>query len=125
MKKAFAIITFVLVAVFYCFAIETMPLYAHDSTGDFPQEESAEKTSFFSLTSGHLTARPPSSQNSGNNNTQPVFADFNYFCNGLLAIIASKEPLFTSAYTQYSFCAINFLIEQKKSNLLYPFHYFW
>lgn|GEM_PF-1168571 len=37
----------------------------------------------------------------------------------------SKESVLRAEYTQYNNYSVNFLIEQRKTDLLFPYHFFW
>lgn len=129
MKNVLTIIAFALMAVLYCFANDTLSFYAIDSTDNSSkkenrQREDAEKSAFFSLTSVSLNARPPLTQSLAQTASQVVSFIFNSFPK-LEYAAHGNEALFASLFAQYSIFSISLLIEQKKSELLFPAHYFW
>ncbi|AVI51125.1 hypothetical protein C5O00_08035 [Pukyongia salina] len=37
----------------------------------------------------------------------------------------SKESVLSAEFTQYNNYSVNFLIQQRKADLLFPYHFFW
>jgi hypothetical protein len=57
-------------------------------------------------------------------NNLPVPKFKNYFT-GLEAFLKATDLLYGSEYSQYTTFTRTFLINHRKSDIIFPFHYFW
>jgi hypothetical protein len=64
-------------------------------------------------------------ESSVNNYTSAPVPNFKNPTNGVWAIFKTTEQLFESTYSQYTRISRNFLIQHRKTDLIFPFHYFW
>jgi hypothetical protein len=122
-KNQIRILSVVVIAAIYCFAIGTA--FNSLNNSDFSNSSSSlqEKTiSDFSAKLFYPTAASESSVNNYNNLPTPSFK--NPF-NGLWAIHNTSEQLLETTFSQYTNASRNFLIHNRKTDLIFPFHYFW
>ena len=68
------------------------------------------------------TSQSESSVNNFNNFPAPGFK--NLF-DGLWAITKTTEQFYEAVFSQYTSFSINFLIQHRKTDIIFPFHYFW
>ncbi|MDP3313503.1 hypothetical protein [Lutibacter sp.] len=59
------------------------------------------------------------------NSTFGQTSNFRIFCEDYLTFPEVVEQIFFSTYTQYTSNSINFINRFKKSDIIFPFHYFW
>lgn len=123
MKNTIKILSAVVLIAIYCFAINTATKSINHSNFQHNSNSTQEKyfsdlsTKFFCHTS------PPESLVENYNN-QPNSSFKNPF-NGLWVKIKTTEQLFKTTFSQYINFSINFLIQHRKTDIIFPFHYFW
>jgi hypothetical protein len=112
----------VILTAIYCFAIGAVnnPLSHSDFSNSTSYQEKA--ISDFSANLLYPTSQSESSVNNYNNLPAPSFKNSN---NRLSAISNTSEQLFETAFSQYTNISRNFLIHNRKTDILFPFHYFW
>jgi len=107
----------------YCFAIGVVTKSLVNS--DFHSNSATLHEQYFSDFSTKLfclTSQPESSVNNYINQLVPSYK--NPF-NGFWAIPKITEQLFETAFSLYTNISKNFLIQHRKSDIIFPFHYFW
>ena len=123
MKGSIRLHGVVLLTMLYCFAIGTInisPAYP-----GFQDNESASEIEQISAWSSKLYCQISPSENSINNiNNLPVKPLKTQFA-GFWAILKVTNHLFETELSQYSTLARNVLIKFRKSDLIFPFQYFW
>jgi len=108
----------------YCFAISIVSKPLNHS--DFRNDSSSSQEKYFSDFSTKFFCDTSQSENSVNNyNNLPSFLGFKSPFNELSIIIKITEQLLETAFYQYTNISINFLIEHRKTDIIFPFHYFW
>jgi len=122
MKNRVKILNVVLLTAIYCFAISVVKPYSYadaqgNSTNSGEQYFSVLKTELFCHTS-----QSESSVNILNNLPSSCFK--NPF-NGIWAISKISEQLFGSTFAQYTTVSRSLLIHHRKTDMIFPFHYFW
>ncbi len=123
MKNTVKVAGILVLMALYCFAINVIA----ESTPKanlkiFP---STDQETYFSGTSVKLYCHLPETEriiNGLNHFPAPGFKDPLYAFFGTIKWI---EQLFATEYSQYTNFSINFLIQYRKSDLIFPFHYFW
>ncbi len=124
MKNRVKLFGFSILTAMYCLAVSAVlppPIsagYAHHQTTGQEQYLAVNPYSLF----GH-TAQTESPANSFVNNF-PV-PDFRKLFDKHGLVSRSIERLFASTLTQYGRFSEIFLIQPQKSDLIFPFHYFW
>ncbi|PZD78525.1 hypothetical protein [Mesonia sp. K7] len=123
MKKFFNLLYASLLISLYAFAIglATQNLY-RVSHGVY--NENSEQKAYFNTGSVSLFAHTTESYTSGEHKTSET-ADYKIPFNGNILSFYNKEILLAAIDKQYRQKTHNFLIESRKKDLIYPFHYFW
>jgi hypothetical protein len=122
-KNNIRILSVVLLIAIYCFAmgVVTKPL----THSIFHSNTTTSQEQYFSDFSTKLFCHTSPSESLVNNYiNQPVPSFKNPF-NGLWAIAKTTEQLFETAFSQYTNISRNFLIQHRKTDIIFPFHYFW
>lgn len=122
-KNKVRILSVVVLAVIYCFATGT----AHKSLSDadFINNSTSSQEKVISDFSAKLfchTSPYGSSVNIYNNLPAP---NYNNQFKGLWAIIKTTEQLILTKFSQYTTFSGNILINHRKSDIIFPFNYFW
>ncbi len=123
MKSSIRILSVFFLTAIYFFAISVVTKSLGHS--DFHNEQQSSQEKYFSDFSTKLFCHNSQSEslvNSFNNLPLPSFK--NPF-NGLWAITKATEQLFGTAFSQYTNISRNFLIQHRKAEIIFPFHYFW
>ena len=123
MKSNFRIINVAVLLVIYCFAIvaSNNSLINADFSGNkFSSQEKIISNSFEKLFCH--TKHSETSFNNYNNLPGPGFENK---LSGFYAFLKAREQLIESEFSQYTTFAEAVLINQRKSDLIFPFHYFW
>jgi len=122
-KYNIKILSVVLLTAIYCFAIGVVTNSLTYS--DFKSNSTTTQEQYFSDFSTKLFCHTTLTESSVNNyNNLPASSSKNPF-NGLLAVTKTTEQLFETAFTQYTNISRNFLIQHRKTDIIFPFHYFW
>ncbi len=123
MKNSVRIIGVTILTAIYCFAVTAVanpPIIS-----DYENQQTTEQEQYLTVISNSLfchTSQSENSVNSFNNFPLPNFKNlFDKHC----SITKSIEQLFESEFAQYDNFSINFLIQYRKSDIIFPFHYFW
>jgi hypothetical protein len=123
MKKNIRILSVIFLTVIYCFAIVAVAnSLTHSDNPNNPISSQENIISDFSVKLFYQTSQSESSGNSFKN--LPVLNFKNPFT-GLWAIIKITEQFLETEFSQYKYFARNILINHRKSDIIFPFHYFW
>lgn len=122
-KNKFKILSIVVLTAIYCLAIAPVNLaFSHSNYGD-KLDFSQEKT----LSDLSVKLFYPSSQSESSvsdiNNLSGLNLNSSFVAIGVFN--RSTEGLMQSLFSQYIRFWENLLLRHKKSNLIFPFHYFW
>ncbi|MCE1200929.1 MAG: hypothetical protein LWX09_02390 [Bacteroidia bacterium] len=123
MVNKLRILSAILLAAIYCHtAIAVKKPIVHSQV--INHETSSQETLLaeFSLDQFFHTSKTEQSVNQINNLPAP---DVKNPSAGFWAIFNATERQIVREYSQYSRYAGNFLINYRKANLIFPFHYFW
>ncbi|WP_428664360.1 hypothetical protein [Runella sp.] len=125
MKKTFRIIALLTISALYCFAVS---LYSSNGLGAdsaFSKLTGAQSKHSSSLQLSNLLCTPAQATISitafQNTPPPPHKNPFNEFS----AWVKTAEHLFFSTFSQYSFYSKNVLVRLQRTDLIFPFHYFW
>jgi len=122
-KNSIRILSVFFLTAIYCFAISVVTKSLTHS--DFHSNSTTSQEQYFSDFSTKLFCHTSQSESSTNNYiNQPVPSFKNPF-NGLWAIAKITEQIFETAFSQYTHISRNFLIQHRKTDIIFPFHYFW
>ena len=122
MKKSVRILSVLLLTAIYCYAIGTVNVsfVSADSKGTLHTEQ--EK---YTLNVANQLFCPTSqTENSVSSPTQLPIPSLKKPFDPQWAAKKAAELLFGIEFYQYSRVSLNFLIECRKADLLFPFHYF-
>ncbi len=120
MKNNVRIAGILSLTLIYCFAICMMTnSLAHS---DFYGKSASSQEQNFSTTLFCQTTQAENTVNNDNNLPGPGFKSPNGN-QGLLT--KTIEQIFERTYAHYTDISINFLIELRKTDFLFPFHYFY
>lgn len=123
MKSNIKTLNVVFLTAIYCFAIVFVAkTVAHFDFKDISTSSQEKITSDFSTKLFCHTSQSESSVNNINNLPTP---NLKKPFNGLWVITKTIEQLFETAFSQYTNISRNFLIQHRKSDIIFPFHYFW
>jgi len=122
-KSKIRILGVVLLTVIYCFAIGVTVTTPISSNSQIYSTTSQEEygIDFSTKLFYHISQSEISVENYSN---QPTLNFKNPF-NTLWVHAETTEQLFESVIAQYISIAKNLLINYRKSDLIFPFHYFW
>lgn len=114
-------IAFCLTLVYYC----GITLFAHPFLlPEIQSSQSLQKEKYFSAISNNLVGYALRSENSTSHFTTP-FPDLKNPFLVQLPDLQWTEEYLLSQYHQYRSFARNLLINHRKSDIIFPFHYFW
>jgi len=124
-KKALKISGAIFTAVFYSIAlfcvIQNTPL--PDSSN--AKNISAENQIHFKAVSFEFPGVPLTQESEINLFRGAQYTDSDFQYKALSAYLKYFERVISSEFVQYIFQAYNFPVKYRKSDLLFPFHYFW
>jgi hypothetical protein len=112
-----------LLTVLYCVTISLAVDISQDS--GFTVKKTSEKYKkdlSVSVKQFSNTAEAESLVNHFSNSNPTTLKDSD---KGFSAIVKIRELFFANEFSQYIFTARNFLIKYGKTNIIFPFHYFW
>ena len=123
MKNGIKKLSMVFLMAVYCFAIGAVTT-SFDSSNIQNHSTSSQKTyiSDFSTTLFCHTAESEVSVTNFNNLPVPNFK--NPFV-GFWSVIKTREGFLEMVFTQYTAISRNVLVKYRKSDIIFPFHYFW
>lgn len=107
----------------YCFAIGVVTAPVIHSQNQSTKKTAQEK--YFSDITSNLFFHTSPSESSVNSYTSFIAPVFKNSSVSLGAIESAKELLFEAKFSQYTILSESFLISYRKSDIIFPFHYFW
>ena len=123
MKNHIKILSVIGLTAIYCIAIGAVNTSLIHSDISFNKSSSQEKViSYLSEKFFLHTSHSESSIKDYNNLPAPNFK--NQF-SGIWAILKANEQLFGSEFSRYTIFTRTILINHRKSDIIFPFHYFW
>jgi hypothetical protein len=122
-KNSIRILSIVFLTAIYCFAIGIVTKSLANS--DFQNNSTTSQEQYFSDFSTNLFCHTPQSESSVTNYNNLPAPNFKNSFSGFLAITKTTEQLFETAFSQYTNISRNFLIHHRKTDIIFPFHYFW
>jgi hypothetical protein len=123
MKNSIRIIGVIILTAIYCFVVSTVTNTPISS--DYENHQTTEKEQYRAIISNNLFCHTLEVESLSNSFEYfPVPNPKNLF-NKHWSTTKFIEQLFESEFTQYYNFSINFLIKYRKSDIIFPFHYFW
>jgi hypothetical protein len=123
MKGSVRIMGVVFLTAIYCYAMGVVTeSYTHP--GNPHQPASPEKKLIAEFSSKQLchTAQTENDASDTNHLSAPGYKNP---LAGFGALAKAKELLLEASFSRYSSFAMNILIKYRKSDIVFPFHYFW
>jgi len=122
-KNNIRILSVIILAAIYCFAIGA-DIKSHTHS-DFNNFMSSSHGKVISDISENLFCHTSSSENSVNNYSNPPQPNCQNKFTGLWAILKSNEQQYITAFSQYTTFTRTILLKHRKSDIIFPFQYFW
>ena len=122
MQNSARILGVITLIAIYCFAIRTGTNLPTNS--GYGHQTAEQKQYLASISNSLFCHNSPSESSVGNFNDLPV-PDLKNRSEEPGSITKPIEQLFKAKFTQYCNLSINFLIHHRKSDLIFPFDYFW
>lgn len=120
MKNSIRILGATVLLAIYCFAISVVTTSLSRS-----QFQKIDQDKYFSNVTSNLYFHTSPSESSVNNFTNFASPVFKNVYTGLWAIVKAIEHVSEAEFSQYTITSGNFLINYRKSDIIFPFHYFW
>ena len=124
MKNTYRILGATFLTILYCFVLGLVA----DSTIEptIQSNKNTDKEKYFSSFSKNYSfCHTPKSANSVNTLTTLSVLTLENPLHQLWIINKATEQLIETEYSQYTSFSINFLIQHRKKDMIFPFHYFW
>ncbi len=127
MKNTCRILGATFLTILYCFVLGFVGSSTIDSSiNSIERSKNIDKEKYFSNYSENYSfCHTPKSANSVNTLTTLSVLTLENPLHQLWIISKVTEQLFETEYSQYSRFSINFLIQHRKKDIIFPFHYFW
>jgi hypothetical protein len=123
MKNSFRIFSVFFLLAIYCFAVSIASNLPTDST--LTNHQSSEQKQYFASSSANLFYHTEQQAECSINNFERLsFPDFKDYKSSSLIIKASAQLFKTELLPYYNFSK-TFLIKYRKTDIIFPFHYFW
>ena len=123
MKNKIRILSAVVLTAIYCFAVGAVKESLTYS--DFQSNSTTSQEQYFSDFSTKLFCLTSQTESSVSNINNLPAPNFKNSINELWTIAKTTEQLFETAFSQYTNISRNFLIQHRKTDIIFPFHYFW
>lgn len=123
MKNSIRLLIAVSLAAIYCFAIGVVT----NSLGysDFRSNSNSSQEKCFSNLSTQLFCHTSQTESSLNYTNILPSPNFKNSFNGIWAIIKATGKLYNTTFTLYKTFSRNVLVNHRKTDIIFPFHYFW
>lgn len=120
MKGLFRVALIFVLALIYCFEVSSIYNHSTQFSDDTQQTESVVSSATINLlgSSSNTENLCVSFNNSFSTDVKSFFRNYT-------KKIKTTQQLFAKEFTQYSFFVTNFQILFRKTDLIFPFNYFW
>ena len=122
-KSSVRILGVTVLAALYCFAVHIVT-YSQLSSGH-GNHQTTEQEQYLATVSSSLFHHTSEAERSVSNLTNFPVPNFKNLIDKLWLITQSTGRLLEAKFAQYCHFSVNFLIHFRKSDLIFPFHYFW
>lgn len=123
MNSNFKIVSVAVLMIIYCFAIGIVR--ESRTQFDVQSNSSTSQEKFFSDISTTLFSHTTQFEGSISNFNNLPNPSFKNPFSGLWTITRCSEQLLLNTFAQYTNSSRNFLIQHRKTDIIFPFHYFW
>jgi hypothetical protein len=121
-KQSNRIYGVVVLTAIYCLTIVAFTYLPSFDSKIIPKTSQQKHFTDFSSKLFVHTSQSKSSKYNCNNIPYPIIKKI---FSGQLGISKATDKLIETAFSQYHNISRNFLIQHRKSDIIYPFHYFW
>lgn len=122
-KKNFRVLIAIALAVFYCFAVGVLTNSYTQSV--YLEKQEPTQVNFFSDSSTILFVHTLHYESLSNSFNNLPATSLKKPLNEVVRKCKATEQLLETSFSQYTSISENILIHCRKSNLIFPFHYFW
>ena len=124
MKNTYKVLGATFLTILYCFVLGFVGDYS--TIDSVERSKNIDKEKYFSnYSESYSFCYTPKSANSVNTLTTLSVLTSENPLHQLWIISKVTEQIFETKYSQYSSFSINFLIQHRKKDIIFPFHYFW
>lgn len=120
MRGLFRVVSIFVLALVYCFEVSSIYNHSIQLSNDTQHTESV-----VSSASINLLGNSSNAENLIISFTNSFSTDVKSFFRSYTTRIKTTQQLFAKEFTQYSFFVTNFQILFRKTDLIFPFNYFW
>jgi hypothetical protein len=123
MKKSVRIVGVAILAAIFCFSaslVSSSPIHSADQN-----QLTIEQEQSLAVISSSFSFHQSQSENSVNSFQKIPVPNFKRFSDKHWSITQFYDQLFESKFVQYCNSSRSFLIQLQKSDIIFPFHYFW
>jgi len=122
-KKPTIVLGVNILTILYCFTICIIyNLFILNNTQYNSISDNAKQ---FSSISQNLFCHTPQSENTFNNYNNSPTASYKNSLTDIWATLKATEKLFETEFSEYNKSFRTFLINYRKSDIIFPFNYFW
>ena len=125
MKNTYRILGATFLIILYCFILGFVANSTIDSLFIQSSKNTDKEKYFSSFSENYSFCHTPKSANSVNSITTLSVVTLKNLFYEFWVINKATEQLLETEFCQYTSFSINFLIEHRKKDIIFPFHYFW
>jgi len=122
-KNSVRILSVFFLTAVYCFAI--VAVLKSKMHSDFKSNPTSSHEKYISDLSTKLFCHTAQTESSANSFTNLPSSNFKNLISGFWSALKIVEQPFASTFSQYTSFSINLLINRRKADVIFPFHYFW
>ena len=125
MKKVVSFFVTAMIILLYCFASGMINSGVSNSASIHASGADVEEEGYYLAVSVNSIGSALQAETVTSPFNAPTFFSFKSSSYGYAALLKSAEKLFSSEFNRYISFLGNFTVKYRKSDLIFPFHYFW
>jgi len=125
MKKVVSFFVTVIIILLYCFASGTINRGLSNSPSIHESDADLEEEGYYLAVSVNYLGSALQAETVTSIFNAPTFFSFKNSLYGYAALLKFADNLFSIKFNQYISFSGNFTVKYRKSDLIFPFHYFW
>ena len=118
-------IIFLILILIYCLSINLVQNDFYNSTSPLKDLSTSEKDNYSSTISADTFDHPLIAERTLNSSSSTPISNPKNHLKKISGVAKLKELISFNICTQYLSYSVNFLIRFRKSDIIFPFHYFW